>query len=118
MVSLGLFLVLTAAIGQTALAFALFGYSLGFVLLGFGVAVMIAALAFSPPEGISRLARRMRIAPGIVLIIVAPLVWFLLILFPIKGFFILTYIPPVAIALYGIFILIVGLVDRRREEAG
>ncbi len=42
MVALGLFLVLSAG-DRTAVAFAPFGFTMGFVLLAFGVAVMVAA---------------------------------------------------------------------------
>ena len=55
---------------------------------------------------------------GIVLVVVAPLVSFLLILAPIKGFFFLVFLVPGAIVLYGIFLVLFGLADKRREEAG
>ena len=44
MVAFGLFLVLSAG-DRTAVAFALFGFTMGFVLLGFGVALMVAVVA-------------------------------------------------------------------------
>ncbi len=59
---------------------------------------------------------RTRIAAGIVLIAVAPLVSFLLILAPIKGFSFIVLLVPGAIVLYGIFLVIFGLADKRREE--
>ncbi len=43
----GLFLVLSAAVGRTAAGFALFGYILGFVLLSFGVGLMVLVVAYS-----------------------------------------------------------------------
>ncbi len=43
---------------------------------------------------------KVRIAAGIILIVVAPLVSFLLILAPIKGFFFLVFLVPGAIVLY------------------
>jgi hypothetical protein len=64
------------------------------------------------------LTPRARIAAGIVLIVIAPLVSFLLILAPIKGFFFLVFLVPGAIVLYGIFLIVLGWVDKRREEAG
>ncbi len=61
---------------------------------------------------------RARIAAGIVLIVVSPLVSFLLILAPIKGFFFIVFLVPGAIVLYGIYLIVSGLADKRREEAG
>ncbi len=58
------------------------------------------------------------IATGIALVLVAPLVWFLSILFPIRVAFFLLFLPAVAIALYGVFLVIFGLAEKRREEAG
>ncbi len=55
-----------------------------------------------------------RIATGIILIVVAPLVSFLLILAPIKGFFFLVFLVPGAIVLYGIFLIVLGLAEKRR----
>ncbi len=46
MVALGLFLVLSAG-DRTAVVYAPFGLTLGFVLLGFGVALMVAVVARS-----------------------------------------------------------------------
>ncbi len=43
MVALGLFLVLSVA-DRTAVALAPFGFTVGFLLLGFGVAVIVAAV--------------------------------------------------------------------------
>lgn len=45
MVALGLVLLL--GIGRTAYTFDVFGYTLGFLLLGFGVAVIVAAIVRS-----------------------------------------------------------------------
>ncbi len=45
--ALGLSLILSAAVGRTALAFDLFGFTLGFVSLGLGVTVIIAAVVRS-----------------------------------------------------------------------
>ncbi len=58
------------------------------------------------------------IATGISLVLVAPLVGFLAILFPIRVAFFLLFLPAVAIAIYGVFLVISGLADKRREEAG
>ncbi len=44
MVALGLFLVLSAA-GRPPGVFDLFGFTVGFLLLGFGVALMVAVVA-------------------------------------------------------------------------
>ncbi len=60
---------------------------------------------------------KIRIAAGIVLIAVAPLVSFLLILAPIKGFFFIVFLVPGAIVLYGIFLIVVGVAEKRRETA-
>ncbi len=61
---------------------------------------------------------RARIAAGIVLIVVAPLVSFLLILNPVKGFSFIVFLIPGVIVLYGIYLIVLGLADKRREEAG
>ncbi len=61
---------------------------------------------------------RARIAAGIVLILVAPLVSFWLIINPVRGFSFIVFLIPVAIALYGVFLVIFGLAEKRREEAG
>ncbi len=54
---------------------------------------------------------------GIVLIVVASLVWFLLGLVPIKGASFLTFLVPGAIALFGVYLIVVGRAEKRREEA-
>ncbi len=54
------------------------------------------------------------IATGIALVLVAPLVWFLSFLFPIKVAFFLLFLPAVAVALYGVFLLVFGLAEKRR----
>ncbi len=61
---------------------------------------------------------KVRIAAGIVLIVVAPLVSFLLILAPIKGFSFIVFLVPGAIVLYGVFLIVVGIAEKRREAAG
>ncbi len=61
---------------------------------------------------------RARIVAGIVLILVAPLVSFLLILNPVKGFSFIVFLVPGAIVLYGIYLIVSGLADKRREETG
>lgn len=61
---------------------------------------------------------KVRIAVGIVLIVVSPLVAFLLILAPVKGFFFIVFLVPGAIVLYGIFLIVVGVAEKRREAAG
>ncbi len=61
---------------------------------------------------------KVRIAVGIVLIVVSPLVSFLLILAPVKGFAFIVVLVPGAIVLYGIFLIVSGLADKRREETG
>ncbi len=55
-----------------------------------------------------------RITAGIVLIVVSPLVAFLLILAPVKGFFFIVFVVPGAIVLYGIFLIVLGLAEKRR----
>ncbi len=61
---------------------------------------------------------KVRIAVGIVLILVAPLVSFWLIINPVKGFFFIVFLVPGAIVLYGIFLIVVGVAEKRREAAG
>ncbi len=58
---------------------------------------------------------RIRVAAGIALIVVAPLVSFLLILAPIKGFSLIAFLVPGAIVLYGIFLIVLGLAEKRRR---
>ena len=55
---------------------------------------------------------------GVILVLVAPLVWFLISLIPIKGAFFLPFLAFLvagAIALYGVFILTSGWADKRRR---
>ncbi len=60
-----------------------------------------------------------RTKAGIVLIGVASLVWFLLALVPIKGAAsFLTFLVAGAVALLGVFLIVIGRAERRREEAG
>ncbi len=59
---------------------------------------------------------RARIAAGIVLILVAPLVSFWLILNPVRGFSFIVFLIPGVIVLYGIFLVIFGLADKRRGK--
>ncbi len=58
------------------------------------------------------------IATGIALVLVAPLVWLLLARFvvfvPIAPLFFITFLVAGAIALYGFFILVLGLAEKRR----
>ncbi len=61
-----------------------------------------------------KLTPNVRIAVGIVLIVAAPLVSFLLILNPVKGFFLIVFLIPGAIVLYGIFLIVSGLAEKRR----
>ncbi len=56
------------------------------------------------------------IATGIALVLVAPLVWFMLLLTPIKGVPV-SYLVAGAIALYGIFLIALELAETRRKEA-
>ncbi len=58
------------------------------------------------------------IATGIALVLVAPLVWFVSIFVPIRVAFFLLFLPAVAVALYGVSLVIFGLADKRRIEAG
>ncbi len=60
---------------------------------------------------------KVRIAVGIVLIVVAPLVSFLLILNPVKGFFFIVFLIPGALVLYGVYLIVVGVAEKRREAA-
>ncbi len=64
-----------------------------------------------------KLTPNVRIAVGIVLILVAPVVSFLLILAPIKGFFAIVFLIPGAIVLYGVYLIVVGVAEKRREAA-
>ncbi len=57
---------------------------------------------------------RLRIAAGIVLIVVAPLVW----LAPIKSAYSLTSLVAGAVALYGLILIVLGLVEKRWEKVG
>ncbi len=61
-----------------------------------------------------KLTPKVRIAAGIALILVAPLVSFLLILAPIKGFSFIVFLVPGAIVLYGIFLIVLGRAERGR----
>ncbi len=65
-----------------------------------------------------KLTPNVRIAVGIVLIVVAPLVSFLLILNPVKGFFFIVFLVPGAIVLYGIYLIVLGFAERKREAVG
>ncbi len=81
------------------------------LVLGVGVAVGIAAGRGRRSGETPRY--KARIAAGIALIVVAPLVSFLLILAPIKGFAFIVVLVPGAIVLYGVFLIVVGVAERR-----
>ena len=65
-----------------------------------------------------KLTPNVRIAAGIILIVVAPPFSFLLILNPVKGFFFIVFLIPAVIVLYGIYLIVVGVAEKRREAAG
>ncbi len=56
------------------------------------------------------------IATGLALMLVAPLLWILIIFTPIKSafFFFLPFLVAGAFALYGIFLIVIGLAEKRR----
>ncbi len=58
------------------------------------------------------------IGTGIALVLVSPLVLNLLLLFPIRTAFFLLVLPAVVIALYGVFLIVLGRAEKRREEPG
>ncbi len=58
------------------------------------------------------------ITRGVVLLFVAPLVGFLIFTWPVKGFFFLPLLGMGILLLYGIFLIVVGVAEKRREVAG
>ncbi len=59
---------------------------------------------------------RARIAVGIILVVLAPVVWFLLVLAPVRRFELLPYIAAGGLLIYGISLIVVGRAEKRREE--
>ncbi len=60
---------------------------------------------------------KVRIVAGIALIVVAPLVSFLLIINPVKGYYFIVFLVPGALVLYGVYLIVVGVAEKRREAA-
>ncbi len=58
------------------------------------------------------------ITRGVVLVLMAPLVGFLVFTWPVKGFFFLPFLGAGILALYGVFLIVIGHADKRREAAG
>ncbi len=61
---------------------------------------------------------RARIAVGIILVVLAPVVWFLLVLAPVRRFELLPYIVAGGLLIYGIFLIVLGRAEKRREAEG
>ena len=58
------------------------------------------------------------IATGIALMLVAPLVWFASFLVQFPGLILVTFLPALIVALYGVILIVLGLAEKRREEVG
>ena len=84
-------------------------------IAGIGIGGFLASWALIGGRRFGETPRnKARTPAGIVFILAAPLVSFLLILAPIKGFFFLVFLVPGAIVLYGIFLIVSGSAGKRR----
>jgi ABC-type multidrug transport system permease subunit len=57
------------------------------------------------------------ISTGVTLLLVSPLILFQSILVPIRVAFFLVFVPAVAVASFGVYLIVLGRAERRREAA-
>jgi len=96
------------------------GEALFFFPLGLRLLALLVAWALTIGGLFDLLYRQSEapIATGIALVLVSPLVLFLILRFQIRVDPLVFFVLPGAIALYGIFLIVVGVAEKRREAAG